>query len=239
VLDSFYANLRSVGVSAVTGEGMEELLQVRAASVTRLLYLDEVHAGPKAQGAQLRERLAACRERSGAEGSGVVRAVGLGRVRVPGERPGGLGVSLHGVSSPDALHVRLGGAHATVAGAERRRPCASMKHPARSVCLIGFALCVNVGLSEAERGHEVPLTLCVLQQVAACAGEYREFYVPELEKARQDKVAREAARQRAELAKLQADLAASKLGKGGSSAGRAGGMDVDGAEEEEEEEEDV
>lgn len=30
VLDSFYTNLRSAGVSAVTGEGMEEMLQVCA-----------------------------------------------------------------------------------------------------------------------------------------------------------------------------------------------------------------
>jgi hypothetical protein len=28
VLDEFYANLRSVGVSAITGEGMDELFEV-------------------------------------------------------------------------------------------------------------------------------------------------------------------------------------------------------------------
>lgn len=38
VLDEFYANMRSVGVSAVTGEGMEELFKVRPEAAIKLPY---------------------------------------------------------------------------------------------------------------------------------------------------------------------------------------------------------
>jgi hypothetical protein len=34
VLDEFYKNLRPVGVSAVTGEGMDEFFQVRARTMS-------------------------------------------------------------------------------------------------------------------------------------------------------------------------------------------------------------
>ncbi len=62
-----------------------------------------------------------------------------------------------------------------------------------------------------------------------CGKEYEQFYVPELEKAKRDKAAREEARQRAELDKLRADMAGTSIreqgggsGAGGAAAGAAG-----------------
>ncbi|PNW81939.1 hypothetical protein CHLRE_06g267150v5 [Chlamydomonas reinhardtii] len=54
----------------------------------------------------------------------------------------------------------------------------------------------------------------MLAQVGECAKEYKEFYVPELEKAKADKAAKEQARQTTEMAKLQADMAKSQIGGG-------------------------
>ncbi|KAG2435570.1 hypothetical protein HYH02_011864 [Chlamydomonas schloesseri] len=64
----------------------------------------------------------------------------------------------------------------------------------------------------------------MLAQVGECGKEYKEFYVPELEKAKADKAAKEQARQAAELAKLQADLSKSKIdgGEGGKEGPTAG-----------------
>ncbi|KAG2502166.1 hypothetical protein HYH03_000653 [Edaphochlamys debaryana] len=83
----------------------------------------------------------------------------------------------------------------------------------------------------------------MLQQVAECAKEYQDFYVPELDKARKDKAAREEARQQREMAKLQADMAATGLGGGAAGAGAGAGPSGPGkaaekaAEEEEDDEE--
>ncbi|EFJ53265.1 hypothetical protein VOLCADRAFT_102865 [Volvox carteri f. nagariensis] len=71
----------------------------------------------------------------------------------------------------------------------------------------------------------------MLQQVAECAKEYREFYVPDLERRKQDKAAREEARQRKEMARLQADLAASKVQEGQGPAAAAVGSANGGAED--------
>ncbi|GLI61796.1 hypothetical protein VaNZ11_004297 [Volvox africanus] len=74
----------------------------------------------------------------------------------------------------------------------------------------------------------------MLQQVAECAKEYQQFYVPELEQRKKEKAAKEEARRRKEMERLQADMAASNLrekdgssteavaGAGGSAAASAG-----------------
>ncbi|GIL85555.1 hypothetical protein Vretimale_13346 [Volvox reticuliferus] len=73
----------------------------------------------------------------------------------------------------------------------------------------------------------------MLQQVAECAKEYQEFYVPELEQRKKDKAAKEAARQRKEMERLQADMAASNLQEEGArgqvSAGQGRGSSSAGA----------
>lgn len=74
-----------------------------------------------------------------------------------------------------------------------------------------------------------------------CGKEYEQFYVPELEKAKRDKAAREEARQRAELDKLRADMAGTSIkeqGTGSGPGGAAAGASVGRRQQEEEEEED-
>ncbi|KXZ48171.1 hypothetical protein GPECTOR_30g267 [Gonium pectorale] len=56
-------------------------------------------------------------------------------------------------------------------------------------------------------------------KVAECATEYEQFYLPELERARKDKAAREEARQRKEMERLRTDMEAASLRAAGAGAG--------------------
>lgn len=77
-----------------------------------------------------------------------------------------------------------------------------------------------------------------LQSVAACAADYEKFYVPELERKKEQRAQREVDRQRKELDKLQRDMAASTLGPGAAAAAGGAGAGARGRGGMEEEEDD-